>query len=63
MTAPDLSFSDYPERDPQKLRIHCLELALKRAARHFRMMGSSWMAKECEAALQSLPSHPDRSPS
>ena len=60
MMARDLSFPDYPERDPQKLRIHQLEQALKRAARHFRMMGSSWMARECEETLQSLLSRPDR---
>ena len=51
----DLSLPDYPERDPQQLRILWLEQSLRRAADFFRVIGSETMAKECEEALQSRP--------
>ena len=59
ITAPDLSFPDYPERDPVKLHVHHLEQTLRRAADFFRAIGSNTMARECEQALQSFPPTPE----
>ena len=50
--SPDLNFPDYPERDPEKLRMARLERALMKAAGFFRVIGSETMAKECEEALR-----------
>ena len=52
IVSPDLSFSDYPECDPEKLRMARLERALMKAAGFFRVIGSETMAKECEEALR-----------
>ena len=52
IVSPDLSLSDYPERDPEKLQMERLERALIKAAGFFRVIGSETMAKECEEALR-----------
>ena len=49
---PYLNFPDYPERDPEKLRMARLERALMKAAGFFRVIGSETIAKECEEALR-----------
>ena len=51
--APDISFSDHPERDPH---FHHMEQTLRKAADFFRVIGSDTMAQECEEALQQ-PNH------
>lgn len=48
----DHAFPDYPERDPEKLRLHHMEEALRSNAKRFRAMGCETMARECEELLQ-----------